>query len=255
LSDLLAKRHELNGERKDLEESIHLARQVVALTPADHTERAKCLNNLSNMLARWYLLTGETKDLEDGISFGRQAIQLTPNDHPNLAKYLGNLSEVLTSHFEQSGDDNLGILHKDKERLKEAEEMCMRALEKYEAAVGSKHTSTLNTVYNLGILYRDQGKLEAAEEMYLRALRGYKEVLGTKHGSTLGVIFDLRALYRDQGKLEAAEEIGLEIQANSKMSTMRIAVAGTGGLACLIAHYINEETTYAFVLLSRAVSP
>ena len=38
------------------------------------------------------------------------------------------------------------------------------------------------------------------------------------------------------------------------MSTMRIAVAGTGGLACLIAHFINEETTHGVVLLSRAVS-
>jgi hypothetical protein len=38
------------------------------------------------------------------------------------------------------------------------------------------------------------------------------------------------------------------------MSTMRIAVAGTGGLACLIAHFINEETSHSVVLLSRAVS-
>lgn len=38
------------------------------------------------------------------------------------------------------------------------------------------------------------------------------------------------------------------------MSTMRIAVAGTGGLACLIAHFISEETTHGVVMLSRAVS-
>jgi hypothetical protein len=39
-----------------------------------------------------------------------------------------------------------------------------------------------------------------------------------------------------------------------KMSTMRVAVAGTGGLACLIAHSINEQTSHSVVLLSRAVS-
>ncbi|KAM0706280.1 hypothetical protein Q7P35_005605 [Cladosporium inversicolor] len=39
------------------------------------------------------------------------------------------------------------------------------------------------------------------------------------------------------------------------MSTMRIAVAGTGGLACLIAHFISEETTHGVVLLSRAAKP
>lgn len=37
------------------------------------------------------------------------------------------------------------------------------------------------------------------------------------------------------------------------MSTMRIAVAGTGGLACMIAHCISEETSHPVVLLSRAV--
>lgn len=38
------------------------------------------------------------------------------------------------------------------------------------------------------------------------------------------------------------------------MSTMRVAVAGTGGLARLIAHFISEETSHGVVLLSRAVS-
>lgn len=37
------------------------------------------------------------------------------------------------------------------------------------------------------------------------------------------------------------------------MSTMRIAVAGTGGLACMIAHCISEETNHPVVLLSRSV--
>ncbi|KAM0719648.1 hypothetical protein Q7P37_003779 [Cladosporium fusiforme] len=39
------------------------------------------------------------------------------------------------------------------------------------------------------------------------------------------------------------------------MSTMRIAVAGTGGLACMIAHWISEETNHPVVLLSRADKP
>lgn len=39
----------------------------------------------------------------------------------------------------------------------------------------------------------------------------------------------------------------------SEMSIMRIAVAGTGGLARLIAHYIAEETSHQVVFLSRTV--
>ena len=37
------------------------------------------------------------------------------------------------------------------------------------------------------------------------------------------------------------------------MSMMRVAVAGTGGLARLIAHYIDEDTSHHVVFLSRTV--
>lgn len=39
----------------------------------------------------------------------------------------------------------------------------------------------------------------------------------------------------------------------SDMSMMRVAVAGTGGLARLIAHYIDEDTSHQVVFLSRTV--
>lgn len=38
-----------------------------------------------------------------------------------------------------------------------------------------------------------------------------------------------------------------------EMSMMRIAVAGTGGLARLIAHFIQQDTGHHVVLLSREV--
>ena len=37
------------------------------------------------------------------------------------------------------------------------------------------------------------------------------------------------------------------------MSMMRVAVAGTGGLARLIAHYIAEDTAHPVVFISRTV--
>jgi hypothetical protein len=51
----------------------------------------------------------------------------------------------------------------------------------YEEALGSKHTSTLNTVNNLGMLYANQGKLGEAEKMFMRALQGYEEALGMEN--------------------------------------------------------------------------
>ena len=50
--------------------------------------------------------------------------------------------------------------------------MYVRALVGCEKALGSEHTSTLETVNNLGNLYADQGKLREAEDMYARALVG-----------------------------------------------------------------------------------
>ncbi|KAI9685461.1 MAG: hypothetical protein M1822_004592 [Bathelium mastoideum] len=83
--------------------------------------------------------------------------------------------------------------------------MYMRALQGYEAALGPKHTLTLDTVNNLGILYKDQGKLAEAEAMYMRALQGKEEVLGPRHTSALMTINNLGDLYAKQGKLAEAE--------------------------------------------------
>lgn len=35
---------------------------------------------------------------------------------------------------------------------------------------------------------------------------------------------------------------------------MRVAIAGTGGLALLMAHFVNEDTSHQLVILSRSVS-
>lgn len=45
----------------------------------------------------------------------------------------------------------------------------MRALAGHEKALGSNHTSTLDTVNYLGNLYRNRSKLDVAEQMYMRA--------------------------------------------------------------------------------------
>jgi tetratricopeptide (TPR) repeat protein len=103
----------------------------------------------------------------------------------------------------------LGYLYKDQGKLKEAEEMYLRALEGNEKALSPDHTSTLSTVNSLGILYVDQGKLKEAEEMYLRALEGYEKALGPDHTLTLSTVNNLGLLYKDQGKLKEAEEMYL----------------------------------------------
>ncbi|MCJ1429258.1 hypothetical protein MMC29_007171 [Sticta canariensis] len=114
-------------------------------------------------------------------------------------------------HYILDAFHNLGNLYSAQNKMKEAEEMYLRALTGYEKAWGSEHTSTLNTVNNLGNLYSDQGKMKEAEEMYLRALTGYEKAwgAGAEHTSTLDTVNNLGILYKDQGKMKEAEEMYL----------------------------------------------
>ena len=102
---------------------------------------------------------------------------------------------------------NMGLLLARQGKLKEAKEVYERALAGREKALGSDHTSTLETVHNLGVLYWKQGKLREAERMFERALAGCEKALGSDHTSTLDTVNNLGVLYTDQGKLEEAERM------------------------------------------------
>ena len=103
----------------------------------------------------------------------------------------------------------IGNFSSEQGKMKEAEDMYLRALTGKEKAWGPEHTSTLNTVNNLGLLYSDQGKMKEAEDMYLRALTGYEKAWGPEHTSTLDTVHNLGALYSDQGKMKEAEDMYL----------------------------------------------
>ncbi len=103
----------------------------------------------------------------------------------------------------------LGNLYKNQGKMKEAEDVYLRALTGYEKAWGPEHTSTLDTVNNLGNLYLNQGKMKEAEDMYLRALAGYEKAWGPEHTSTLTTVNNLGNLYLNQGKMKEAEDMYL----------------------------------------------
>ena len=86
------------------------------------------------------------------------------------------LNNKLDSLSLSSACHELGLLYSDQGRMKEAEDMYMRALAGYEKVWGPEHTSTLDTVNNLGLLYRAQGRMKEAEDMLLRALAGCEKV-------------------------------------------------------------------------------
>ena len=101
----------------------------------------------------------------------------------------------------------LGILYWYQSKFDEAERMYMRALRGYEA-LGSEHTSTLQTANNLGLLYWTRERLDEAEKMYIRALQGY-EALELENIHTFHTFNNLGLTYLDQGKLNEAEKMYL----------------------------------------------
>ena len=93
-------------------------------------------------------------------------------------------------------------------RLKEAEEMYLRALTENKGD-GGADTATFKIINNLGLLYEKQGNMEKAEEMYLRALAGKEKVEGDDIASTLETVHNLGVFYKSQGKTANAQELFL----------------------------------------------
>ncbi|MCJ1457641.1 hypothetical protein MMC28_008010 [Mycoblastus sanguinarius] len=112
----------------------------------------------------------------------------------------------------------LGDLYSDQGKMKEAEDMYLRALTGYEKAWGPEHTSTLDTVNNLGNLYSNQGKMKEAEDMYLRALAGYEKARGPEYKQALDTRYNLGLLYKERSTFgKAVQQFELVVQGYKKL--------------------------------------
>ncbi|MCJ1426026.1 hypothetical protein MMC29_003928, partial [Sticta canariensis] len=119
------------------------------------------------------------------------------------------LTDEINFHWQSDAYHMLGHLYSHQDKMKEAENLYLRALAGKEKAWGAEHTSTLETVNNLAILYSVQGKMNEAEKLYLRALAGFEKAWGAEHTSTLETVNNLANLYKRQGKMREAEKLYL----------------------------------------------
>lgn len=103
------------------------------------------------------------------------------------------------------GLDCLSIFYWDQGRYKEAEALCLRALDGLEKSLGPDHLTTLETVNHLGTLSVRLKNFDRAEAFYLRALNGQQKTQGQDHASTLAIFYNLGILYAHQDKVEKAE--------------------------------------------------
>ncbi|MDX3583433.1 CHAT domain-containing protein [Streptomyces europaeiscabiei] len=92
------------GDLAALDEAVAAGRHAIAVTPADHPDRARYLSNLSNTLQARYERTGSSEALDEALEVARQAVLVTPADHPDRARYLSNLGNTLQARYERTGD-------------------------------------------------------------------------------------------------------------------------------------------------------
>lgn len=142
------------------------------------------LNSESNISMTMLALNCVSSAIPDGVVPEAWALQRRLLPHANRCVelvYNASIFDLDNSDQFLCATSNLGLLYSDQGKMKEAEEMYLRALTGNEKIWDSEHTSTLDTVNNLGFLYFNQGKIKEAEEMYLRALAGYENVWGPDH--------------------------------------------------------------------------
>lgn len=114
--------------------------------------------------------------------------------------------------------DALGALYADQGKMKEAEVMYWRALQRKELTLGPEHTSTLDTVNALVALYADQGKMKEAEAMYSDRLHLMSQMFikAVREGNEkiVGLLLKLTRIGQDSRLIESIflEAVGKEFE-------------------------------------------
>jgi tetratricopeptide (TPR) repeat protein len=99
----LRARHLRTGAVTDIEEAIHLAREILSMTPEYSPDRAEKLNGLANSLGDRYLRLGAMSDLDESVQVARKAVDAAPEGYPNRALYLNDLAVPLADRYKRTG--------------------------------------------------------------------------------------------------------------------------------------------------------
>ena len=90
----------------------------------------------------------------------------------------------------------LGVLYSDQGKMKEAEDMYLRALAGKEKAWGLEYKQALDTKYNLGLLYKEGFMFANAVQQFELVVKGYRKLLGSEYNEiveTLKYVLGARA--------------------------------------------------------------
>ena len=92
-------------------------------------------------------------------------------------------------------------------KFKEAEVLCKRALEIREKCLGSVHPDVAKQLNNLALLCQNQGKYDEVESYYKRAIDIYTKTLGIDDPNVAKTKNNLASAYLKQQKYKEAEQI------------------------------------------------
>lgn len=107
--------------------------------------------------------------------------------------------------------NNLAVLYGKRQKYKEAEPLCKRALEIREKVLGPDHPDVAKQLNNLALLCQNQGKYEEVEKYYQRALQIYEKKLGPDDPNVAKTKNNLASAYLKQGKYKEAEVLYKQI--------------------------------------------
>ncbi|KAJ7082507.1 CHAT domain-containing protein [Mycena epipterygia] len=164
LGNTLFKRFRTRGSPHDLDNSIILWSEALALCPEPHPDRHMSLRNLATGLRARFKTRGDVGDLDSAIVLDREALDLCPALHPEHCSSLNYLATVLHEWFQTGGDA---------EDLDNAIELRHEALD-LRPAPHLEHVSSLN---NLGIVLQERFETRGDAEDLDNAIELHREAL------------------------------------------------------------------------------
>ena len=101
-------------------------------------------------------------------------------------------------------------------RFKEAETLCKRALEIREKCLGPVHPDVAKQLNNLALLCQNQGKYDEVESYYKRAIDIYTKTLGIDDPNVSKTKNNLASAYLREGKYKLAAELYQQVLSNEQ---------------------------------------
>jgi tetratricopeptide (TPR) repeat protein len=121
----------------------------------------------------------------------RMGKKLSGEEDPRLAQLLSDMANNLTAQG--------------KTRLKEAEDLDVKALAMQKKLLGDPHPGAAKTASSLGYILQLEGKRDEAEKLFREALEMWRKLQANDRPEIARTLCNLAIVSREQGHFEAAE--------------------------------------------------